>query len=129
MPVQTRTQRDYALAARLVADVAERTGQVPRIYGGLWHALPALVRTAGLAQAAAFHHAKSTGQGERALAHSLLLAHLAALAGVDDIAHYAQTADTRSYQLATRRVLDGAVFFRRLSTSLLGATSTDTEAG
>lgn len=124
MALQTTPQRDYALALRLVGTVVQKPEGVRKTYGGLCHDFPVMVRQAGLAQAAAYHTAKaqSTNQ-DRAAAHDLLLQHMAALLGEKSLVSYAESASTMDYLRATQRLLSGAVFFKRLAVSMLGATA------
>lgn len=129
MSVHSRSQRDYALGIELVGAVLREPDGVRRIYGGLCHEFPVMVHSSGLAQAAAYHHAKAAGgDGDRATAHALLLAHMAAVLGVDDLAEYSRTVPTTEYMRATQRLLAGAVFFKRLAVSMLGATPDSAES-
>ena len=123
MALRTRSQRDYSLGVKLVGEVATRPAPVQKIYGGLCHEFPVRVQLTGLAQSAAYHEAKASGSdGHRSEAHQLLLEHMAALLGVADLPEFARTAAAMDYMRATQRILVGAVFFKRLAVSLLGAT-------
>lgn len=131
MTVQTRSQRDYAQAIALVTAVKGEDPKVQKIYGGLCHTFPIMVRTAGLAQTAAFHEAKANGNdAHRVRAHTLILTHMAAVLGEDSLPEYARAATTTTYDymVATQRVLTAAVFFKNLAVSLLKVlTGSDTD--
>lgn len=88
--MKTRAQQDLELAARLVSKIAEDYKEeehpVRKLYGGLCHSFPVMVRTCGLCQAVAFSEDKKTKTGDkesdRNIAHRLLLQHVAELIGV-----------------------------------------------
>lgn len=122
MSFSTTSQRAYALSVEKVNHVAAKPEPVRQIYGGLCHEFPVMLRSSGLAQTAAYHHAKGASGGHRGEAHDLILAHMGALIGVDDLVEFARTSPTSSYLIATRQLLDGAVFFKRLAVSILGAS-------
>lgn len=124
MALQTTSQRNYTLALQLVGSVSSEHEDVRKIYEGLCRDFPVMVRQAGLAQAAAYHEAKAQGANEhRKRAHRLLLDHMAALIGQESLIGYAESASTMDYLRATQRLLSGAVFFKRLAVSMLGATA------
>ena len=126
MSRQTRAQHDFILAEKLVSEVEGREDAVKKIYGGLCHAFPVLVRTCGLAQAVAFSQAKATPNRDgadkpRVIAHCLLLQHVAALLGPPEggLAEAIRTADAQTYMLHTRRVLGAWIYFKRFAVSIL----------
>lgn len=131
----TRAQQDLALAEARVTEVLEADEVTRRIYGGLCHSLPVLVRSCGLCQALAFSAAKAQAGGDaespRRRAHDLLLRHVEALlnsrAGQDDVGllDRVRTADTLTYMLYTRHVLQAWVYFKRFAESILKVTSSE----
>src|SRR5437762_2551019 len=110
----TKAQRLMVLAEGLVTEVAQggHPDSAVKIYGGLCHSFPVLMRTCGLCQALAFSADKSTaggGQpGPRPTAHALLLRHVARVLGQADGNPLAavRTASTTEYMLQTRQVLE-----------------------
>jgi CRISPR-associated protein Cmr5 len=125
--LQTRAQKDLIFAERCVAEVPREGAEVKRIYGGLCHGFPVLVRTCGLAQAVAFHLAKSAGETKRAKAHHLLLRHVAELvssnATPEGLVDAIRNADTLEYMRQTRQVLDAFIYFKRFAVSVLKVES------
>ncbi|MGC8667882.1 MAG: type III-B CRISPR module-associated protein Cmr5 [Chthonomonadales bacterium] len=128
--MKTRAQNDLILAERLVAGVAEKYPdkghQVRKIYGGLCHSFPVMVRTCGLCQALAFSEAKAKGgEGSRAEAHALLLQHVAELIGANQSSPlgHVRKAKAIQYMLYTRRVLDAWIYFKRFAESILEVKS------
>jgi CRISPR-associated protein Cmr5 len=122
--MKTRSQEELEQAARLVGEVKERSLDVQKIYGGLCHSFPILVIQCGLAQAVAFHQSKeSGGQGDRPMAHGLLLTHIANVlevpAGELDTHLGNNNMDLTGYINATRRILSAWVFFKRFAVSIL----------
>lgn len=124
---QTKAQQDLALALRLVQEVKDGHDEKARkIYGGLCHKFPILVRTCGLCQALAFSSDKSTvkeGQQPTSqnIAHGFLLAHVAQLLetpGGDPLA-LVRGESTTGYMLHTRRVLAAWIYFKRFAVSIL----------
>lgn len=128
-PVQTRSQRDLAFALAKVQQVAnERDEQVKKIYGGLCHQFPVMVRTVGLAQTLAFHASKAGAEGDagaRKKAHRLLLKHVGELLGngTNGAVERVQTLDTWAYLHDTRRVLAVWIYFKRFAVSVLKVES------
>ncbi len=123
MTFQTRAQRDLILAMELVGEVRELNVEVQRIYGGLCHNFPVMVRTCGLCQAIAFSSDKSEDRGDRSAAHALLLAHVAKVLGASeqDVLHLVRTADAITYMQQTRQLLDAWIYFKRFAVSILKA--------
>lgn len=125
--LQTRGQKDLVLAEGCVVSVSQMDAEVGRIYGGLCHSFPVLVRTCGLAQAVAFSLAKSASGNARGKAHRTLLEHVGQMIGVkpDPAAVVAaiQEAGTLEYMQQTRRVLDACIYFKRFAVSILKAES------
>lgn len=120
-PTITRAQRDLALAERLVTEVEAEPEAVRRIYGGLCHSFPVLVRSCGLCQALAYSQAKAAaGEGPRRRAHELLLCHVGILLeSPDDPLGRVREAEVVEYMLATRRVLGAWIYFKRFAVSIL----------
>lgn len=120
----TRAQQDLQLAEQRVSAV-EGDAEVRKIYGGLCHSFPILVRTCGLCQALAFSKDKSTATGgepkPRNRAHARLLEDVACLLRVEggDPVAAVRTADTTTYMLHTRRVLGAWIYFKRFAVSIL----------
>lgn len=118
--MKTRAQSDMERAATLVGKVSEESTGIQKIYGGLCHSFPILVRQCGLCQALAFSQAKAAGEGERARAHATLLKHVQEILGADvNICE----GDTLTYMEQTRRVLSAWIYFKRFAVSLLKVES------
>jgi CRISPR-associated protein Cmr5 len=124
--IRARAQQELILAEELVSEVERERDEVRRIYGGLCHSFPALVRTCGLCQALAFSKDKATvsdGQepSYRSKAHSLLIRHVGRVLAVsdDDPLKAVRDADVVEYMLHTRRVLSAWVYFKRFAVSIL----------
>jgi len=115
------------LAEDLVSEVEHQKDEEARkIYGGLCHSFPVLVRTCGLCQALAFSEAKkASGTNGRALAHRLLLEHVGKVLGITsgDILSEVRKADASKYMFYTRRVLDAWIYFKRFAVSILKVES------
>jgi len=120
---QTRAQRDLQLALTLVREVESRDAKVRKIYGGLCHQFPVMIRTVGLVQTLAFHETKAGTTEPRGQAHSLLLAHVRQVLGVLTPAALLSAeiaaVDTRTYMHDTRRVLTTWIYFKRFAVSIL----------
>jgi len=128
MTLHTKSQADMELALRCVQDVGCNTEMgdgTRRIYGGLCHSFPVMVRSCGLCQALAFSEAKASDKAnERGKAHAFLLMHVKQIAGVDgDLLDAVRKADTVEYMLYTRRVLSAWIYFKRFAESVLGVKS------
>lgn len=122
---QTRAQRDLTLALECVRAVEKvQNDEMQKIYGGLCHNFPVLVRTAGLCQALAFSEDKRTGEKKsRTRAHELILEHVGeimrASGATRNALETARTADALEYMHYTRRVLEAFVYFKRFAVSVL----------
>jgi CRISPR-associated protein (Cas_Cmr5). len=117
---QTQTQKDLAHVAGRVKEVERESWA--KIYGGLCHSFPVLVKTAGLAQALEYHRSKASSESaengsDRHQAHARLVADVRAL--LPDF--NAETASLSEYMRATRRVLAAWVFYKRFAVSMLKA--------
>lgn len=128
----TRSQKNMGLADECVKEVCQTNSEeTRRIYGGLCHSFPVMVRTCGLCQTLAFHAAKAEGNGDRARAHDLLVQHAAKImriAEADDgdpepIVGSLQKMNTTAYMASTRTVLDAWIFFKRFAVSVLKVKS------
>ncbi len=125
--MRTRAREDLILAEQLVTTVAKEKPDVQKVYGGLCHSFPVLVRTCGLCQAVAFSEDKRTvTEGKvtgRNRAHQLLLEHVARILQVPGALDAARTPDTLQYMVYTRRVLAAWVYFKRFAVSILKVAS------
>ncbi|MDW8104664.1 MAG: type III-B CRISPR module-associated protein Cmr5 [Armatimonadota bacterium] len=123
--MKTRAQQDMELAAQLVQQVSQQDGETQRIYGGLCHSFPVMVRTCGLCQAIAFSRAKEgEGKEPREKAHRLLLQHVAEILDVrGDLLQVVRNASASDYMLYTRRILSAWVYFKRFAESILKVSS------
>ena len=122
----TRSQELMKLAEELVREVAEdhpdEKNETRKIYGGLCHEFPVMVRTCGLCQAVAFSLDKAgNNEKPREKAHELLLRHVAAVLGVDrnKLGEHIQGLSTVEYMLATRKIVSAWLFFKRFAVSIL----------
>jgi len=134
--MQTRAQRDLILAEELVSEVERERDEVRRIYGGLCHSFPVLVRSCGLCQALAFSKDKETASGghdssDHSRAHHLLLRHVGRLLAVseDDPLKAVREAGVVEYMLHTRRILSAWVYFKRFAVSILKVAGAGREDG
>lgn len=126
--MQSRAKQDLVLAAECVSELLGTGSQTAKIYGGLCHEFPILVRNAGLCQALAFHIAKAAGEtSPRAAAHGKLLEHVARVLAVEknELLATIQNAETREYFFYTRRVLATWAFFKRFAVSILEVAPSD----
>ena len=130
--MKTRTQTDMEMAARLVDEVAKtQDAETRKIFGGLCHSFPIMVRTCGLCQAVAFSEDKatvSTGTAKpRQKAHKLLLEHVAVLLNGPNQqlspADRARGATVSEYMHDTLRILSAWVFWKRFAVSILKVQS------
>lgn len=122
----TRSQELMKLAEAQVREVAAMSEQVKKIYGGLCHEFPVMVRMCGLCQAVAFSLDKAgNNQTDRERAHELLLQHVAQVLGVDRarLAQYIWNLNTVEYMLATRQLVEAWLFFKRFAVSILKVKS------
>jgi CRISPR-associated protein Cmr5 len=135
--MQTRAQKDLILAEKLVSAVGdaypEGSGE-RKIYGGLCHSFPIIVRTCGLCQAVAFSEDKKTvstkDETDRNRAHRFLLEHLSRLLKEIDpqvnetnILEAIRKADAMTYVRYTRRILHSWIYFKRFAVSILKVES------
>lgn len=137
--MKTRAQQDMELALNLIQQVAEKyqnQDDKPRkIYGGLCHSFPVLVRTCGLCQALAFLEDKATtekSEDERANAHRLLLDHIAKVMGKNDrqsLMKAVREGTALDYLHYTRRVLSVWIYFKRFAVSILKVKEWQNDAG
>lgn len=130
--MKTRAQKDLDLAMQLlgaIADKYEEGHAVRKIYGGMCHSFPVMVRTCGLCQAVAFSEDKAaiTGSQEtdRNKAHRLLLDHVAQLINTqpDNLTNTIRNATAMDYVFYTRRVLSAWIYFKRFAVSILKVKS------
>lgn len=119
--MKTRAQKDMEAAFNLVTEVSNKGDDVKKIYGGLCHSFPVMVRTCGLCQAIAFSQDKATPDSDRGKAHSLLLKHVATLIGLqpDSLLGEVLKVDARQYMFYTRRILSAWIYFKRFAVSIL----------
>ncbi|BCW98126.1 MAG: hypothetical protein KatS3mg024_0953 [Armatimonadota bacterium] len=108
-----------------------------RIYGGLYHKLPVLIRTCGLCQALAFVNSKTQAQGSRGSAHKAVMSDvtnvLTKFCGVrvaeddkgDILAVIREELQSWEYAMATRILLQSLVFHKRFAESILGVEASD----
>lgn len=123
----TRSQRYLDLALRHVEAIRDETSpddERRRIYGGLCHAFPVLVRTNGLCQTLAFVAAKSaTDDGAasaQASAYRDLSRQAAEVLGIEgDLLGAIRRAGLSDYMRYTRTILDAWVYYRRFAVSVL----------
>ncbi len=107
-----------------------------KIYGGLYHKLPVLIRTCGLCQALAFVNSKVQAGGDRGSAHQAVMSDVTQVltrhCGVTlqqgdkgGILSAVRKLNSRQYALATRILLQSLVFHKRFAESILGVEATD----
>jgi CRISPR-associated protein Cmr5 len=125
--IRTRQQQFMQQAAEHIIAVAEEEQRenVKKIYGGLCHALPPLLRQNGLCQTVAYIEDKGSGQSDRGCAYRLLRAHIAATLGVEPaaLAEHVRCADLRLYLRDTETLLEAWVYYKRFAVSILKVTS------
>lgn len=97
---------------------------VGRIYGGLCHKLPILVRQDGLAQAVAFIEDKAGGieanPNDRQQAYRRLRAHIGQTIDVQgQLVNLVRTAELPRYMRDTRAILEAWIFYKRFAVSIL----------
>lgn len=123
----TRSQRYLDLALRHVEAIRDDTSPDDdrrRIYGGLCHTFPVLVRTNGLCQTLAFIAAKSaaddTEPSDQAQAYRDLSGQVAEVLGIEgDPLRTVRRAGLSDYMRYTRTILDAWVYYRRFAVSVL----------
>ncbi|BCW95549.1 MAG: type III-B CRISPR module-associated protein Cmr5 [Fimbriimonadales bacterium] len=131
--MKTYSQQAMEQALKLVQEVSDKDDTVKRIYGGLCHKFPVLVRTCGLCQAIAFCADKAqSDEKARTQAYQHLLQHVGKILGIetdgrggadDPLLKAILNADALPYMLYTRRVLQAWVYFKRFAVSVLGVKS------
>jgi CRISPR-associated protein Cmr5 len=119
----TRSQSFLSTAAARVQKIKDDPSTQPwqKTYGGLCHSFPVLVRTAGLAQAIAFHESKKEGRP----AHKQLLDDFAVLMEENQPGFDIAAASLSDYMQATRLVLSAWVFYKRFAKSILDVDAGD----
>lgn len=129
--IGTRSQQQMKLALELVKQVADDpklSDTARKIYGGLCHDFPVLVRTCGLCQAVAFSEDKagaadseSKEEKDRAVAHKRHLQHVAKVLDIDEdrLLDHLLNASSDEYMRYTRDVLSAWVYFKRFARSIL----------
>jgi len=143
--MKIRAQQNMELAARLVQAVAtkypDEKAQARKIFGGLCHSFPIMVRTCGLCQALAFSFDKATVTDKkrptpRNEAYGLLLNHVSELLLGPDrqdrvaLLDRVRGGDVAQYMFDTRRVLAAWVYWKRFAVSILKVESArDAEDG
>lgn len=125
MSNHSKAQKDMTLAHKLVSEVMNKPEDTRKIYGGLCHSFPVMVRQCGLCQALAFSEAKSaSNESGRSEAHKLLLQHVGKLIDNQNPLATVREEDMTHYILHTRQVLSAWIYFKRFAVSIL-----DVEAG
>ena len=125
--IRALSQADMELAHQCIQEVETRFPNDPqgrKVYGGLCHSFPILVRTCGLCQALAFHEDKATEASKpRGQAHGLLLDHIARLLGIEGrqalLRHVREDSGITDYMRDTRRVLAAWIYWKRFAVSIL----------
>jgi CRISPR-associated protein Cmr5 len=122
----TRRQALLAQALRHVQALPDDAA-VRRVYGGLCHTLPVLVRRNGLCQTVAFLNAKAGDGSPQKRAYTLLCDHLAVTLRQSSPAllPYVAGLSLAEYVQATRTVLAASEFYKRFAVSMLGVESAD----
>ena len=117
--MQTRRQRFMKQALDRVGAVKGQSYQ--KIYGGLCHKIPVLVRTNGLCQTLAFVADKASGSGDRARAYQRLRVHIAEILAtpVESLMDTVSQASVPRYVQYTRTLLDAWVYYKRFAVSIL----------
>jgi CRISPR-associated protein Cmr5 len=115
--MRTREHRWAADADRRVRAHVDREPTWRDQYLGMARRLPALVRSAGLAQAVAFVRTRKEP------AHDALLADLAATLAMDvaELSRRSREADLVEYMVLTHHVLGALQWYRRFAEALLDA--------
>ena len=118
----TRQQRDLTAALENVSQLVGDDKETRRIYGGLCHSFPILIRTNGLCQTLAFVHEKKSGGDNRARAYQRLWAHVADTIGQNEetLLNHVRSVPTTRYLHDTRRLLDAWVYYKRFAAAILG---------
>lgn len=114
------------LAYELVSKLKTADADTKRIYGGLCHNFPVLVRSAGLCQAIAFSESKNGDSKPRELAHKYILEHTAQVLDVKNVLVTVRDhSSALEYMHHTRRVLEVFVYFKRFAVSVLNVEGGD----
>jgi len=127
--MSTRSQQLMLLAEQLVSQVRDEEKAVIEVYGRLCYTFPVFVQQNGLCQAIAFSLDKSQSgehnESYRAVAHRLLLEHVARVLNMDpdSLGRTVAEMDLGEYMLSTRIVLNAWVYFRRFAVSILKVKS------
>ncbi|GIX07837.1 MAG: CRISPR system Cmr subunit Cmr5 [Candidatus Poribacteria bacterium] len=123
--------RDQLYAQTVYAQVSQMAGEeIPKsdrnAYGSMAHRLPALIRSAGLAQALAFVEARGKEP------HKRLLDHLAQTLGEgsrSDLLERSRRAELPEYLDLTRRALAALNWYKRFAQSILEVESGIDDSG
>ncbi len=124
----TRRQRYLGQALDHIREMEALQGEhaegTRKVYGGLCHTLPILVRTNGLSQTIAFVQEKAGGtESARRDAYRALQGHIAQTLGVDSadqLLAAVHGASLTEYQRQTKTLLEAWVYYKRFATSFLG---------
>lgn len=126
-PMQTQ-HANALLALRHVQSVAQLDRATQRIYGGLCHNIPVLLRANGLCQTVAFLAEKGKGGAgnTRSAAYTEISRHLAEILGLEParLQSTIYAADLPTTIWYTRRLLAAWIYYKRFAVSIL-----DVEAG
>lgn len=119
--MQTREQLYATEVYRLVS--SEVTSEDKQKYGSMAHKLPALIRSAGLAQALAF--ADTRTDAEKKLLRHLegVLRTAGALAPEGELLAHSREAELDEYMLLTEHALAALLWFKRYAQSVLDVTA------
>lgn len=107
-----------------VHDDQDLSPKARKIYGGLCHNLPILVRQNGLAQTVAFIEDKAGGTdpnpNDRQKAYRQLRAHIGQTIGVQGtLIGHVPTVPLPRYMHDTRAILEAWIFYKRFAVSIL----------
>jgi len=129
---ETRQQQMLSMALNHVSQVKDeyKGGEVARIYGGLCHKFPVMIRTCGLCQAAAFIESKE-GKDDRGKAHIFIRKHALEVLkkfnvignASNKLSDAVRNLDTANYLLATRLITRAWIYYKRFAESILGVES------
>lgn len=127
--MQTRDQKYALIAYERAVNVKNAKDIDDKSYGSMAHALPIMIRRAGLAQALSFVEAKAKADeknGKRPKTLQTLLDDLQATLGRQEpLAQAARKAELPEYMLLTRQVMDALLWYKRFAQSMLGVDSSD----
>jgi len=121
MAVKERRQHFMNLALDRMEAVARCDPKVQERYQKYCQGFAVMVGQNGLAQTVAFIEDKSIGDDEQGKAYLLVLEDIAQILGGDTagLSSWIAKMDAAEYMLATERVLDAWVYFKRFSKSVL----------